>query len=87
MITHAIYGPKCARSITGQYQLFARVCGNIKDFPNYKINGPPTVFCNEYIFKKCCRMEQQANKLARYSQIKNGSTTEVDATFISTLTD
>ena len=68
MITHAIFGPKCSRSQTGRYQMFARVCGNIKHFPGYLEMGPPKIFCEKDMFNQCCKMEQQAIYLAELSQ-------------------
>ena len=70
-ITHAIYGPKCAQSLTGQYQIFARVCGNIKQFSNYKERGPPKIMTSKEIFDNCCIMEQYAIETARLSQLKD----------------
>ena len=36
LITHAIYGLHCATSNKNQYQIFARVCGNIREFLDTK---------------------------------------------------
>ena len=72
-ITHAIYGPHCAVSKKNQYQIFARVCGNICKFPKYIETGPPIVYCAKKEFDETCRMEQFAINLATYSQ-SNGRT-------------
>lgn len=69
LITHAIYGPNCSRSHTGQYQMFARVCGNIKHFPKYSELGPPMIFCSRKMFNQSCKMEQQAMDIAELSQV------------------
>lgn len=71
LITHAIYGPKCAQSQTGQYQMFARVCGNIKQFPSYQEQGPPKIMCSKEMFNNSCRMEQHAMETARLSQLND----------------
>lgn len=67
-ITHAIYGPNCASSKKNQYQIFARVCGNIRTFPKYIETGGPIVYCSKKDFDECCRMEQLAINLATLSQ-------------------
>ena len=88
LITHAIYGPNCAHSASGRYQMFARVCGNIKEFPSYKELGAPSIYASYYLYKSSCQMEEQAIKLSSYSQIKNNSNIEtVDAEFITSLSD
>ena len=68
LITHAIYGPHCATSKKNQYQIFARVCGNIREFPRYKETGGPIVYCSKKEFDETCRMEQFAINLATLSQ-------------------
>jgi len=72
-ITHAIYGPNCASSNKNQYQIFARVCGNIREFDKYAETGGPTVYCSKEDFDGTCRMEQFAINLATFSQ-SNGAT-------------
>jgi hypothetical protein len=66
-ITHAVYGPSCARSKAGQYQIYARVCGNIGEFPGYILHGPSKIFAHRRAFKKICKMETVAINLATKS--------------------
>ena len=68
LITHAIYGPKCAKDYTSKYQIFARVCGNIREFPGYKETGGPIVYCSKKDFDETCRMDQYAINLGIESQ-------------------
>ena len=84
LITHAVYGPKCARSKTGQYQMFARVCGNIKQFPNYLKLGPPKIICSRKMFNKSCKMERRAMEISQISQKKYESErTVIDCDYIT----
>ena len=72
LITHAIYGPHCSNSKAGKYQMYARVCGNICNFPKYIETRGPIVYCSKKEFDETCRMEQFAINLGTLSQ-SNGS--------------
>ena len=69
-ITHAIYGSHCASSKKNQYQIFARICGNIRTFPKYIETGAPIVYCSKKDYDSTCRMEQFAINLSILSQSK-----------------
>lgn len=66
-ITHAIYGPSCARSLSGRYQIYARVCGNVGEFPGYIKHGPSKIIASRRALKKICKMENTAINLATIS--------------------
>lgn len=50
-ITHVIIGPRVARKNEAEkYQTCTRVCGNLRNFPNYSKYGPPILICSEKKF-------------------------------------
>jgi hypothetical protein len=61
MITHAIIPPSSSTDCA-LYQLAGRVCGNIKEFPNYR---RPVVFMKEKTQKCLYEMEKRAIQLAK----------------------
>lgn len=67
-ISHAIYGPFCASNYKNLYQIFARVCGNIRDFPDYIRRGPPKIYTTQKKFDTVCKMEQFAINLSILSK-------------------
>ena len=66
-ITHAVYGPACAKSLAGQYQIYARVCGNVNKFPGYILHGPSKIFAHSKSLAKISKMESRAINLAAIS--------------------
>ena len=67
-ISHAIYGPFCASNYKNLYQIFARVCGNIRNFPDYIKTGPPKIYTTQKKFDIACKMEQFAINLSILSK-------------------
>ena len=67
-ISHAIYGPFCASNYKNLYQIFARVCGNICNFPDYIKNGPPKIYTTQRKFNTVCKMEKFASDLSILSR-------------------
>jgi hypothetical protein len=63
LITHAIF-PNKINKPASCYQLAGRICGNIKQFKNYKI---PTVYCNLKFKELIIKMEERAKNLAEKS--------------------
>ena len=60
LITHAIF-PTKINNPSSSYQLAGRICGNIKEFKNYK---KPTIFCSNKFKNIICDMENRAKNLA-----------------------
>lgn len=67
-ISHAIFGPFCASNYKNLYQIFARVCGNIRNFPDYIKHGPPKIYTTQKKFDTVCKMEQFAINLSKLSK-------------------
>jgi len=78
-ITHAVYGPSCSRSQSGRYQIYARVCGNVGEFPGYIQHGPSKVFASYRSFTKICKMETRAINLATISSGDIGTPIIIDS--------
>ena len=82
-ISHAIYGPQCASNYKNLYQIFARVCGNIRNFPDYIKNGPPKIYTTQKKFDTVCKMEQFAINLSKLSNSKGTTPVVLDKTMIN----
>ena len=82
-ISHAIYGPLCASNYKNLYQIFARVCGNIRKFPGYLENGSPKIYTTKKKFDCVCKMEKFAIDLSVLSSSKSKTPIVLDKTMIN----
>ena len=82
-ISHAIYGPLCASNYKNLYQIFARVCGNIRKFPGYLENGSPKIYTTKKKFDCVCKMEKFAIDLSVLSSLKSKTPIVLDKTMIN----
>lgn len=84
-ISHAIYGPLCASNYKNLYQIFARVCGNIRKFPGYLENSSPKIYTTKKKFDCACKMEKFAIDLSLLSSLKSKTPILLDKTMISNI--